>query len=210
MNEKTAKAPGAGFLYRNILPYVEKIPGFVRFIPAWVPANLITGMRGILFIPIYLTYEANATGWVVFLFVLAVLTDTVDGVHARYRNQVSNLGKILDPVADKILIVGTLFLVAPGRFSPYIIWVIVGLELVLVALAAVIGPAFTRFFNIRRKLGSNIFGKIKFPLEGLSLAVLLVGIDNRALQQVSEGVMWCAAFFALLSIIRHVFSTEEG
>ena len=51
----------------------------MRIIPAWVPANLITAIRGLLLIPIYFTYQMNAIAWTIALFFLASFTDVVDG-----------------------------------------------------------------------------------------------------------------------------------
>ncbi len=186
----------------------EKLSLWVRIIPAWVPANLITAIRGLLLIPIYFTYQMNAIAWTIALFFLASFTDVVDGLHARYRKQESWLGKILDPAFDKVLILGLLFLIAPGRLSPYIIYVIVGLELALVFLVIVIKPI-SMLLRVKRKLGANVFGKIKMVLEGAALLVLLAGLNSSIARQVAEDILWCAALFAVLSIILHLTSNEK-
>ena len=78
-------------------------------------------------VPGWQTIEIGNTGInLVFLiifvfFVLASFTDYLDGHLARKNNQVTDLGKFLDPVADKLLINSlVIFLIAPSIFAPYI------------------------------------------------------------------------------------------
>jgi len=77
-------------------------------------ANAITVLR-IILVPVFLWQLISTTSWVaplrwvsLALFVLIAATDGMDGAIARRRNLVTNLGKILDPIADKVLILGTL------------------------------------------------------------------------------------------------------
>jgi CDP-diacylglycerol--glycerol-3-phosphate 3-phosphatidyltransferase len=177
-----------------------KLYSWIKVIPAWIPANAISLARVLLLVPIYLAYQQGAMVWVMSFYCLAWLTDIIDGWHARYRCQQSTLGKFLDPGADKVLIVGLLMLVGPGRFSPYIIYIILILECLLIIVTIIIGPLSGYFFRYPRKLGANKFGKIKMLLEGLSIAVLLTGLDNRLWQIAAEGIMWCAAILAVISI----------
>jgi CDP-diacylglycerol--glycerol-3-phosphate 3-phosphatidyltransferase len=182
---------------------------WVRIIPSWVPANFITLSRALLLIPIYFAYQASATGWVVALFLFAWFTDVVDGLHARYRKQESTFGKLLDPAADKIFVVGLLILIAPGRLTPQIIFTTMGLELCIVLMTVVMGPLSARFFQRKIKLGANVFGKIKMTLQATALIVLLVGLNNGIFQQISEYIFWCAALFALISIIFYVKTSRK-
>jgi CDP-diacylglycerol--glycerol-3-phosphate 3-phosphatidyltransferase len=67
------------------------------------------------------THEGNA--WALFYMVLAILTDFLDGFIARKLNQITDLGKLLDPLADKVTIIGVyLILALPIRESPLPFW----------------------------------------------------------------------------------------
>lgn len=72
------------------------------------------------------------------LFLLAALTDTLDGQIARRRNQVSELGKFLDPLADKFLIVTVLvILVGRGSLPFWVVLIIFGREFLITGLRSV-------------------------------------------------------------------------
>jgi CDP-diacylglycerol---glycerol-3-phosphate 3-phosphatidyltransferase len=192
----------------NLTEEIAGLSGWVRVIPAWVPANVISVMRGLLIVPIYFAFHRSAMAWVIALFLLGWFSDAVDGMHARYRKQGSTLGKLLDPAADKVLIIGLLILEAPGRINQYLVYAIVSLEIVLVLLAIVLRPV-SRYFQVKRRLGANIFGKAKMVLEGMALSVLLFGLDNRAAQQAAQVILWSAVLLAVLSIVLHLTAREE-
>lgn len=70
------------------------------------------------------TLEGNA--WAFFYMVLAILTDFLDGFIARKLNQITDLGKLLDPLADKITIIGVyLILALPIRETPLPFWFLI-------------------------------------------------------------------------------------
>jgi len=126
----------------------------------------------------------NLVFFIVFIFfLLASFTDYLDGHLARKNNQVTNLGKFLDPVADKLLINSmVIFLIAPSIFAKYIpnvdkvasfnMWC----ALLLVARDIVVDAL--RFIAAQKGvvIAANIFGKCKTVLEMIAIcAVLLNG-----------------------------------
>src|SRR5256884_3736164 len=75
------------------------------------------------------------------IFTLAAMTDWADGAVARRRNQVTTLGTLLDPIADKLLVAAPLLsLLAIDQIDAWIVVVIVGRELAVTGLRAVAAP----------------------------------------------------------------------
>lgn len=101
-------------------------------------ANKITLAR-IALVPVFIgllyfdRYWTNIVATVIYAF--TALTDLVDGYLARKRNMVTDLGKILDPVADKVLVTAALvLLVELGRLEAIVVIILIGRDLMIGAL----------------------------------------------------------------------------
>ena len=134
--------------------------------------NLITTARialAPLSIWVLLTYPdvRSHERWIaVGLFVLAIATDGVDGAIARKRNQVTDLGKLLDPIADKVLIGGALIaLSAQGQIAWWITALILVREL---------GITIYRLAVIKdRVIAASGGGKLKTVLQAVAVGLYL-------------------------------------
>ena len=188
-------------------------------------------------IPGFKTIEIGNTGInLVFLiifvfFVLASFTDYLDGHLARKNNQVTDLGKFLDPVADKLLINSiVIFLVAPSVFAPYIdpelkqvsfgVWC----AIILVARDIVVDALRFIAASKGKVIAANIFGKLKTVLEMVAIgAVLLNGFPFRYFDanwpaglHIADFLVYLATLASLVSGViyviqnRHVFKEEKN
>ena len=144
-------------------------------------------------------------------FVLACYTDHLDGYLARKNNQVTDLGKFLDPVADKLLINSlVIFLIAPSIFAPYTtnqvgfnMWC----AMLLVARDIVVDAL--RFIAASRGkvIAANIFGKLKTVLEMVAIgAVLLNGFPFRYFDAGWPQGLHIVDFFVYLATLASVIS----
>ena len=191
-------------------------------------------------IPGWQTIELGNTGInLVFLilfifFVLACYTDHLDGYLARKNNQVTDLGKFLDPVADKLLINSlVIFLIAPSIFAPYIpgvkdnpasvacfnMWC----ALLLVARDIVVDALRVIAASRGKVIAANIFGKLKTVLEMVAIgAVLLNGFPFRYFDSswpqglhIVDFIVYLATIASVVSGViyvvqnRHVFKEEK-
>jgi CDP-diacylglycerol---glycerol-3-phosphate 3-phosphatidyltransferase len=135
-------------------------------------ANLITIAR-ILLAPLFfvmLLVDAGQFGalryWAAGLFVFAIATDSLDGYLARSRNLVTDLGKMLDPIADKVLIGGAL--IALSLLGELWWWV------TILILLRELGITVYRFFALRnRVIPATWSGKLKTIAQAIALTLML-------------------------------------
>ena len=123
---------------------------YLKFIP-----NLISLIRISLVIPIVLNLLAGKYILALILFAIASVSDAVDGFLARFFEWQTDLGKILDPVADKLLMIGSITALWLNQIVPLSVFVI----LILRDLLILLGAAFE--MSITEKTPSpNLIGKI--------------------------------------------------
>jgi CDP-diacylglycerol---glycerol-3-phosphate 3-phosphatidyltransferase len=131
------------------------------------------------------------------VFLAAVLTDWLDGRIARRTRQVTTLGKLLDPVADKLLISASLIsLVQVGRVQAWMVVLIVGRDIAVTGLRAIAAAQ-----NV--VIQANDFGKLTMTAEVIAVALLILNwpLAVVPLAQVSLGqvVLAVAATLSLAS-----------
>jgi CDP-diacylglycerol--glycerol-3-phosphate 3-phosphatidyltransferase len=127
------------------------------------------------------------------IFGMAVLTDYLDGYFARRRNQVTRLGILLDPIADKLLTAAAfLSLVEMNALPAWMVMIILGREFAVTGLrniAALRGVL----------IAASPLGKVKMACQVAAIFLLLLGRRYAVLQPVALGVLWVAVVLALVS-----------
>jgi CDP-diacylglycerol--glycerol-3-phosphate 3-phosphatidyltransferase len=134
----------------------------------WTVPNVLSLVRLVLSIVVFGLIVWRADAWATILFLLASTTDWVDGWYARRYGQVSRLGRIFDPLVDKVLICGAAILVADpaGPLVPWMAVVIVVRELVVTAIRAEMEAAGGDF-------SAGWSGKIKMGLQCAAISLVL-------------------------------------
>ena len=140
-------------------------------------SNLLSFVRLLLVIPIYIFFNNFPDQTFRYLVaaagIFAVITDVLDGYFARKLNEVTEIGKIIDPLADKVLIgfvVIKLFLI--GEIPVYYFVMIIARD-VLILIGGLIIAAKTKFV-----LPSDKFGKAAVVSIGLVLLLILINVDR--------------------------------
>ena len=168
---------------------------FLWAIPRSVRPNHVTVLRLVLTPVVVVLFVADQVGAAMTVFVVAAATDFLDGAMARSRDQVTQLGTTLDPIADKLLVGAMLASVGWGFLVVKIIVVALVLELLSVVLNLLVN------WKSGRVLGANWFGKIKMVLQvlgvGLFLIARLAGLDS--LVQASVYILWVSLVLAVIS-----------
>ena len=125
----------------------------------------------------------------IILFIVAALSDIVDGQLARRRKQVSTLGKFLDPIADKLLISAALIVLVEKHLAPsWAVVVIIGREFIITGLRSV---AATEGIVIQ----AQGMGKIKMWAQCVAIVALLVCAANGTPPVSNFGLDYPAAFW---------------
>jgi CDP-diacylglycerol--glycerol-3-phosphate 3-phosphatidyltransferase len=134
----------------------------------WTVPNILSLVRLILSVVVFVLIVRRDDTAATILFLVASTTDWVDGWYARRFNQVSRLGRIFDPLVDKVLVCGAAILVADpaGPLVPWMAVVIVVRELVVTAIRAEMEAAGFDF-------SAGWSGKLKMVLQCAAVALVL-------------------------------------
>lgn len=175
--------------------FIDKI--FLRFIPIAITPNQVTVIRFALIpVIVWLLVDGRYLAAII-IFVIAASTDFIDGAMARTRNQITDVGKVIDPIADKLLIASVLLFSGAGY--KYLIVKILLIFISFEIFAVIMGVLFS--FAVGKPVGANIFGKIKLILQSFGVGFFVLGIlvNNILLIQVAEITLFIALGFAVLA-----------
>ena len=138
----------------------------IKYLP-----NIISLFRLILVIPFVYLFIHEQMNLAFYLFILAAMSDGLDGWLARYFNCQSNLGLILDPLADKILIIASYVLLAFKSILP--LWFV---TIVLLRDGAILFGSFITLIILkhRRPLSPSLLSKINTVLQMLQIVLCLI------------------------------------
>lgn len=156
----------------------------------------------------------STTMWIMeLIFIIASITDKLDGYLARKNNQVTNFGKFLDPIADKILVVAAMILfVEMGRLPAWIPIIVIFREF------AVSGYRLIAVQNSGKVIAANIWGKLKTVTQMIAIILMFLTTQpyfafvNSALTYMTTGdfvMNILASIFMTISVIATIFSGYE-
>jgi len=170
---------------------------FLNLLPKWVTPNHITIFRflTIPFVVLLLVAEQYILG--IALFIVSSFTDALDGALARTTYQVTDWGKMFDPLADKLLIGSVVAIVVSRYLSFYLALIIITIELFLILNA---------YYRKKYKnviIQAELAGKIKMILQSFGIVLLLIYIilPSPILLIAAEFVLYFAIVFALWSLL---------
>lgn len=178
---------------------------FLWPLPPSVRPNHLTVIRLVL-VPVVFVLLHYGWAWLgLVVFVVGVCTDFMDGAMARRRDQITDLGIFIDPLADKLLVAAALLATGGDRLVIQVILASIGVEF----LGLVLGAVF--WARNGRAVQANVFGKIKMVLLSIGLSLFILGevMDAGKLVDASVWILWVALAFAVLSGIHLVRSRHR-
>jgi CDP-diacylglycerol--glycerol-3-phosphate 3-phosphatidyltransferase len=160
--------------------------------------NLLT-MTRFLAIPVVMVFLSFSSQWASFLgalcFSMAGATDILDGFLARRQRSVTHFGKLMDPLADKLLVSAALIMLIPlGRVQAWMAFVIIGRELMVTGLRALAAAEGTI-------LAADRWGKAKTLLQMVAITALILHYPYQTLdfQRVGTALLWVATVVTVAS-----------
>jgi CDP-diacylglycerol--glycerol-3-phosphate 3-phosphatidyltransferase len=164
--------------------------------------NALTSARALLVIPLIGLIALGDVSAALIVFALAAATDALDGPLARRRGGTTALGAALDPLADKVLVVGTLLALALRGIAPaWAVLLILGRELVAIEVRA----------RSPHVLGAGVDGKAKTVLQVAAVLALLAGAawPSAGLAPAANALLAAAAALTVLSGVRLVLRARQ-
>ena len=149
-----------------------------------------------LLAPQQLSFSLMAAG----LFILASITDYYDGYYARKYNAVSNMGKFMDPIADKILVTSILVMLIPyDRIDPYMVIVILTRDTLISGLRSVAAAD-------QIIIAAQASGKWKTALQMVAIPAVIIGQSWAGIpfDKIGYWTLWVSTILSVTSGIQYV------
>jgi cardiolipin synthase len=159
--------------------------------------NQLTFLR-LGFLPFFIiAIRYNRYDWALALLIVAGLSDGLDGLLARKLNQKTQLGSFLDPIADKLLLSSSYFMLAlKGKIAWWLAILVLGRDVLILVACAVILLVVGRM-----AFPPSIFGKLNTAFQVLLVLIVILSalVQNPALQVSRELLIYLVAAFTIIS-----------
>ncbi len=178
--------------------------------------NKLTIFRMILIVPFVLLLLGGHGGWfgalsegterlvdyiALAIFIIASLTDLIDGKIARKYNLVTNFGKFMDPLADKLLVsTAMIALVELSRIPAWIVIVIISREFIISGFRLVASDN-----NV--VIAASYWGKFKTVFQMVMVCLMIANIS--VLQTATDVIMWIAVVLTIVSLIDYLLKNKN-
>lgn len=181
---------------------------FMKRLFRYITPNALGYLRIISsFFVISLTLAQRNTAAIV-VYGIGACTDLIDGPLARLTNNVTEEGKQLDAVADKVFILGPLLVIGYSTLSQFAIWMIIFMEALLMVTSNILKPYLRSKRNIPLRTGSNAFGQTKMVAQSIAVGLMIIGSKYSECVAVAEIIIWIAIGFSIGSFLRHLAAMD--
>lgn len=173
--------------------------------------NKLTIFRMILIVPFVFLMMGGKAGWfgsfaytdfiALAIFIIASLTDLIDGKIARKYNLVTNFGKFMDPLADKLLVSAAMIaLVELGRIPAWIVIIIISREFIISGFRLIASDKGV-------VIAANYWGKWKTTFQMIMICMMIGNIAW--LQILTDIVMWIALALTIISLVDYIWKNKD-
>lgn len=170
--------------------------------------NKLTVLR-VLMIPVFLIFmltplhDGYGKYIALAIFCIASLTDMLDGKIARKYNLVTNFGKFMDPLADKLLVCSALIcLIEQGKIASWIVIVIIAREFIISGFRLVASDSGI-------VIAASYWGKFKTVSHMAMIILLILDFANPVLQVITQVVVWVGLALTVISLADYVVKNRQ-
>lgn len=172
--------------------------------------NKLTVVR-VLMIPFFVWFmlpslggEMAASKWIALaIFCIASLTDLLDGKIARKYNLVTNFGKFMDPLADKLLVGAAMIcLVEMGRLPAWIVIVIISREFIISGFRLIAS-------DNGIVIAASYWGKFKTVFQIAMIIVLIAAFEGSVFAVVEQILIWVSLILTIVSLVDYIRKNKE-
>lgn len=170
--------------------------------------NKLTIFRVVLipffvFFLLYPGFEGYGNYIATVIFIGASLTDFADGKIARKYNLVTNFGKFMDPLADKLLVcVAMICLIETGQLASWIVIVIISREFIISGFRLVASDNGV-------VIAANYWGKFKTTFQMLMIIVLVLDINHPVFDLLGVVLTYIALLLTIISLVDYVWKNKD-
>lgn len=160
--------------------------------------NKLTIFRCFLIVPFVVLFLSGYDLIATIIFVVASFTDFLDGNIARKYNLVTNFGKFMDPLADKLLVCSALIcLVEMGRLEAWIVLIIIAREFIISGFRLVASDNGV-------VIAASYWGKFKTVFQMIMVIVLMLNIQNDIIIFIGEVLVWISLVLTIVSLVDYI------
>jgi CDP-diacylglycerol--glycerol-3-phosphate 3-phosphatidyltransferase len=158
--------------------------------------------RVVLIIPFVVLLLGGYSDYIALaIFIVASLTDLLDGKIARKYNLVTNFGKFMDPLADKLLVCSALIcLIEMGRIPAWIVIVIISREFIISGFRLIAA-------DNRVVIAASYWGKFKTTFQMVMICLMIADIE--AISLLTGIVMWVALVLTVVSLVDYLVKNKD-
>lgn len=137
------------------------------------------------------------------IFILAAVTDFLDGHIARKRNLFTDFGKFMDPLADKILVMAAMvYMVLMGDISPLVLILIESREFIIAGVRMVAA-------NKNVVIAAGISGKVKTVVQMIMIPTVLIGLPHIVFDIIGQVLIYGAVVLTIISAVDYIWNNRE-
>ena len=169
--------------------------------------NKLTVLR-VIMVPFFVFFMLTDVGgaahkWIALaIFVIASLTDMLDGKIARKYNLVTNFGKFMDPLADKLLVCSAMICLIPsGKLPTAIVIVIIAREFIISGFRLVAS-------DNGIVIAANYWGKFK-TVSQMAMIIVLIADLGGVFDLIGQILIWLALALTIISLIDYVWTNRQ-